>query len=391
MNAYVTTQGAKIVKEGRHLVVKKDEGFKQTLFMHRLDQLVIFGSIEISSRALGQLFKESVDTVFLTRNGRYLGRLALQEPKNVFLRRKQHRLQEDKSFGTKMARVITRGKLLNMATLLMRIHRTREARDVRQKAQEIRNLLPLLDKAEDTDSIRGYEGRGSAVYFSAFGRGFIKNPGFARRVRRPPTDPVNSVLSLLYTFLMNRVYAGVRLANLDPYLGHLHSLEYGRYSLVLDLMEEFRTIIADTLTLSLFNMNILDSEKHFEIQKPDELEDQENDGDSAGHDPVPDVTLDPVGQISPLELSAPLFDLPEQRVESDTVAVTVPTGRYPVMVTPEGMTKIIHAFEKKLTTKFFHPPADRELTYSEAINFQAQQYRKLVEGEADSYQPLLLK
>ena len=78
-----------------------------------------------------------------------------------------------------------------------------------------------------------------------------------RRVRRPPTDPVNAVLSLLYTFLYNQVYSAIRQAHLDPYLGHLHSLDYGRYSLVLDLMEEFRPVIVDSLVFTLFNMRIL--------------------------------------------------------------------------------------------------------------------------------------
>ncbi len=104
-----------------------------------------------------------------------------------------------------------------MATLLMRIKRSRNRQEAGHKARQIQNLMPQLVNSKSIDSARGYEGRASALYFEGFRYGFVENMGFFKRVRRPPTDPVNSVLSLLYTFLMNRVYAAVRIAGLDPY------------------------------------------------------------------------------------------------------------------------------------------------------------------------------
>lgn len=385
MVVYVKTQGARIVKEGRHLLVKKGNATYHTLFTYKLRQLLLFGNIEITHSALIQLMRNNINTVFLTQYGRYLGRLASPESKNVFLHKRQYHLLDDSVFGLRIVQAIIAGKISNMATLLMRIKRSRNKPEAGHKARQIQNLMPQLVNAKNTDSARGYEGRASAIYFEGFRCGFVENMGFTRRVRRPPTDPVNSVLSLLYTFLMNRVYAAVRIAGLDPYPGFLHSIDYGRYSLVLDLMEEFRTIIADTLTLSLFNLKILQKED-FRIEAPE----TRSVSSPAGSN-IPDITTDPIGRISVDDADNKNFDLPEQRMEASTKATVPVTGKYPVKLHPDAFQRIIEAFEKKLTTRFFYPPAQRNLTYGDAIIFQAGHFRKVLEGEADVYQPILLK
>lgn len=387
MVVYIKTQGARIVKEGRHLLVKKGDATYNTLFTYKLRQIVIFGNVEITHRALAQLMRFEIDTVFLTQNGRYLGRIASPEARNVFLRKRQYDLLGDHDFGIRMARAIVSGKLANMATILMRIKRTKDDALSGPKAHAIQDLLKPIQEADNLNSIRGYEGRGSALYFEAFPHGFIENMGFVRRIRRPPTDPVNSILSLLYTFLMNRVYAAVRVAGLDPYPGFLHTLDYGRYSLVLDLMEEFRTIIADTLTLSLFNLKILKKED-FYVETPDSDEDFHQ----TQEEQITDVTQDPIGRISGTANDSECFDLPDQRMEEEgTQQAARPTGKYPVKLHADGFQRVIEAFEKKLTTSFFYPPANRHLTYADALIFQAEHFRKVIEGEAAVYQPVLLK
>lgn len=389
MVVYIKTQGARIIKEGRHLLVKKGTDTYNTLFTYKLKQIVIFGNVEITHRALALIMRHEIDTVFLTQTGRYLGRIASPESRNVFLHKRQYRLLDDPAFTLKMARAIVSGKLANMSTLLMRIKRTRNVDLPGRKAREIQDLQRMLERADNVDSIRGYEGRGSALYFEALPYGFIENHGFKRRVRRPPTDPVNSTLSLLYTFLMNRVYAAVRVAALDPYPGFLHAIDYGRYSLVLDLMEEFRTIIADTLALSLFNLKILKKDDFYE-EKPPDGERMFVTDDMRGQ--VSDVIKDPIGWISTTEEDSVSFDIPEQRMEEQgTAAALRPTGKYPVKLNPDAFQRVIEAFEKKLTTEFFYPPAERSLTYADALIYQAGHCRKVIEGEADVYQPVLLK
>lgn len=386
MVIYVKTQGARIIKEGRHLLVKKGADVYNTLFTYKLRQIVLFGKVEITHPALVQLMRNNIDTVFLTRNGRYLGRIAAPESRNVFLHKRQYLLLDNPEFGLRLARCIVAGKLANMATLLMRMRRSRKDPLPGRKAEEIQQLMRQLETADSIDSVRGYEGRGGALYFEAFPRGLLQDFGFRGRVRRPPTDPVNSVLSLLYTFLMNRVYAGVRINGLDPYPGFLHAIDYGRYSLVLDLMEEFRSIIVDALTLSLFNLKVLQKED-FYVEKPDDNEPVE-----PAEPEIPDVTRDRIGTMSGNEAhDDEEFDIPEQRMVDDSPSVTESAGRYPVKLRDEAFKRIIEAFEKKLATSFYYPPAGRSLTYGDVIIFQAGHYRKVIEGEAQIYQPVLLK
>jgi CRISPR-associated protein Cas1 len=386
MIVYIKTQGSKIFQEGRHLLVKKGDDIYNTLFTYKLDQLLLFGNIEITHPALCMLMRHHIDTVFLTRHGRYLGRLAAPESKNVFLHKRQYQLLDDQPFTLKLAKSIVIGKLTNMITLLMRVKRSRNLPQAGVKARQIQDLLAGVENAESVDSVRGYEGRASAIYFSAFAMGFTEHVNFTKRVRRPPTDPVNAVLSLLYTFLMNRVYAAVRIAGLDPYPGFLHTIDYGRYSLVLDLMEEFRSIIVDTLVFSLFNLKILQS-VDFRTEAPVTATELENLPNPA----LPDVSADPVGMMAPVEsIASATFDLPEQRMEP-SAAPPRPTGKLPVRLHPDAFERVIAAFEKKLTSEFYYPPAERKLSYADVIIYQAGHYRKVIEGEADVYQPLQLK
>ena len=387
MIVYVTTQGAKIVKEGRHLLVKKDGATHNTLFTYKLQQLIICGRVELTQPALAFLLREQIDTVFLRLDGRYVGRLSSGESKNVFLRQKQFLLMDDQKFRLRVARQLLRGKLLNMVTVLQRIGRTRKNRGVDSCIQQIRNSLHNLAGAASIDVLMGYEGSATAAYFSGFRFGLDRDFGFVRRVRRPPTDPVNSVLSLLYTMLINRVYAAIRIAGLDPYPGVLHRSDYGRQALPLDLVEEFRAILADTLTLSLFNLRVLQDDD-FERVMPEPVVAEPLVADTS------DASLtaalnDPLGRMNCCDAEA-VFDIPSQQTLSPEETGT--TGnKLSIKLYPEAFRQVLTAFERKLATEFFHPLAERKISYADALVFQARQYRRVVEGEITEYQPLLLK
>ena len=186
---------------------------------------------------------------------------------------------------------------------------------------------------------------------------------------------------------MNKVYIAIRLASLEPYIGTLHTLDYGRYSLVFDLMEEFRPIIADTLMLSLFNLEILkDSSFEKEITTP--LEEAKEEGNE---DEISKAINDPIGLMRPYTLDDNFTPLPEQRVSEELEDNVNSTGKYPVKLKPDAIKKVIEAFEKKISTKFYHPLAGKDLTYEDAINFQARYYRRVIEGEVGEYVPLLLR
>ncbi|MBM9520563.1 CRISPR-associated endonuclease Cas1 [Desulforhopalus vacuolatus] len=374
MRIYVTTQGARITREGRHLLVKSGEDTYRTIFIHKVEQLLLCGNIQITPSARNVLFRNGIDTVFLTRDGRYLGRFSIPEQKNIILRRRQFAFADDEPFCLNFARQIVTGKLANLSTVLMRIYRKKKKKHIVEKVQKIRKLTEQVATAKSVDSLRGYEGRGSALYFSLFNTGFDHDQGFRRRVRRPPTDPVNALLSLLYTFLYNQVYSAVRQAGLDPYIGALHTPDYGRYSLVLDLMEEFRPILVDTLVLALFNMNIL-KDDDFRIVKEEELEEEV----------VEDI------EVSTGEQENELFDAPVQRIEEVfSMSGEGEAGKLPVQLHSDAMKKTIIQWERKLATTFLYSPEERKIPWSEAMVCQARQYRRFVEGSQSSYQPLLL-
>jgi CRISPR-associated protein Cas1 len=386
MIVYVRTQGARILREGRHLIVRTPgSNDTRTLFTYRLSQVVVVGNVTITPQALKLLLREAIDTVFLRTDGRYIGRLEAPEPKNVFLRKKQFALLDDRDFCLKMAKSIVAGKTANMATVLQRIQRTRKEPKAGDAAAEIRRVVHRLPVAESVEEVRGLEGYAAARYFPAFALGLDSDFGFRRRVRRPPTDPVNAVLSLLYTFLINRANAAVRLAGLDPYPGFLHSMEYGRHSLPLDLVEEFRAILADTLTLSLFNLGVIKANDFFEIPPPEQPW-EESDGDGT----INDACNDRIGRMTVPD-DEEMFDLPEQRLEETPEVEESRAGKAAVRLHPSAFSRVVQTFEKKIGTEFFYPPAEKRLTYSDAMVYQARQFRRVIEGESAEYQPLLLK
>lgn len=379
MIAYVTSQGARIEKEGRRLIVHGKD-FRHILFAAHLEQLVLFGNVNITAPAMFTLLKEGIDTVFLRADGRYMGRLASPEPANAVLRKRQFSLCDDDAFRIRTGKSIVQAKILNQATVLARIKRARNKPAAAAAAGRLRRYAAETERASSCAELRGIEGRAAALYFQHLPLGFIKDWEFTRRVRRPPTDPVNCVLSFLYTMLCNRCYAAIRMAGLDPQPGILHELSYGRDSLPLDLMEEFRAMLADTLTLSLFNLNMLDWD---DFRTPPEENQDEYPHEEQSMQKLP---ADPLGAMSPQLL--PDKDIHGETQEEENLSR--PQKRA-ILLANGAMKTVISAFSKKLETSFFHPLAEKNMTYSEAVIYQARQLRRVIDGSAETYTPLMLR
>ena len=259
MILYVTDQGTGVYRRGERLQVRRRKQVIAEVHLHDLEQVVLMGQIALSSPAMSTLLEQGVDTVFLSTNGRYRGRLVGPARRNVVLRQKQFKYYEDEPFRLSVARSVVEGKLRNMRTLLMRLARRRKV-DVGTVAHRLRRSIQQVGQATNAESLRGIEGAGTAAYFGVLGAFFPEEFAFKGRNRRPPRDPVNALLSFGYALLGNSVEGAIYLVGLDPYLGFLHVVDYGRPSLALDLMEEFRPVLVDALVLDLINHNRVQSE-----------------------------------------------------------------------------------------------------------------------------------
>jgi CRISPR-associated protein Cas1 len=183
----------------------------------------------------------------------------------------QYDLARDAEFAVRVSRRLVAAKIRNSRRVLQRLAANRDLANTPEQ-QDVGNSLQLLvqraDSAENLDSLRGVEGMASALYFRRIGLFFPKDIPFTRRSRRPPKDAANALLSWTYTVLLSEVDAAVRTASLDPCLGFLHEISYGRPSLSLDLLEPLRAPICDLLALQVLNHQML-GPKDFEFRSDD--------------------------------------------------------------------------------------------------------------------------
>jgi CRISPR-associated protein Cas1 len=268
---YLQEPGAHVGKKSEHLVVRKDGAELQRIPIAALQQVVIFGNVQVSTQALETLTANDVPVVFLSGHGRFVAAVQPAPTKNVQLRVNQFQRFADPPFALALARAVVRAKIGNQRTLLMRSLRGAACRDpvdapveepVRGSdepaAREMAELLARLDRIHDPAVLLGTEGQAAALYFSQFNR-MLKSPvpgaafDFKARNRRPPRDPVNCLLSFGYALLVKDCFSAVATVGFDPYHGFYHAGRHGKPSLALDLMEEFRAVIVDSVVLTLIN------------------------------------------------------------------------------------------------------------------------------------------
>ncbi len=308
---YLTEQQSWVKREGDCLVVhvpeRNEQGAvqgkrerKMTIPLFKVEEVMVFGDITLTTPALTSLLDARISITYLSSHGRYLGHLSPALTKNSLLRLAQHGTYISFLRRHALAQRFVIGKLRNMKTLLMRYQRTHP--EVVASAQ-VESLQRCIQAAEQTSfqeevfsaaeidienassseqsnaaneagatntiqtdrmhglgSLLGCEGAGSAAYFGVFGQ-LIRcgwEHGFCKRTRRPPTDPVNALLSYGYVILTSQVASILASVGFDPYIGYLHASRYGKPALALDLMEEFRPVIVDSVVLSLLNNHQLE-------------------------------------------------------------------------------------------------------------------------------------
>ncbi len=258
---YLTEQGTILRKAGDRFLVEKEDEVLLDLPYHKLENVLLFGNIQVTTQALAELLEKGVNLSLFSRQGQYRGSLTPPRGKNIELRLAQFDCYRDAARALGMARGIVGAKISNGLVVLAR-YRSRNdvAAPFEERRMQMETAAASLGSANAVAELDGFEGMAARAYFEAlmqFNKSGMAWPG---RQKHPATDPLNALLSLGYTLLMHELTALLEGAGLDPYLGFLHQLDYGRPSLALDLVEAFRHPVVDRLTLTLVNREMLGTE-----------------------------------------------------------------------------------------------------------------------------------
>lgn len=334
---YVREQGAVVRKRGERLAITKSGDTLEEVLMIHVDQLVVVGNVQLTTPAVAQLLKHNVDVVFLTRYYKFRGRLVQTGSRFAQLRHTQLQKMSHAPACLAIARAVVIGKLTNQRTVLQRQAATmvdgEARRQIRAAISGIGRMIEAAPKADTVDVLRGYEGKAGADYFGAFRVLFPQELGFKGRAYHPPPDPANALLSFGYALLLKDLTAAVQLVGLDPYLGFFHAIDYGRPSLVLDVMEEFRPIIVDPMVLEIVNRRMLTKD---------------------------DFTW-------------------------------TGNSKRPVRLSDAGCEVVLREYEKRIHAEVYHPLVEQNTTYRRCFELQVRQLARVVLGKTAEYQPMTIR
>ncbi len=331
---YIIQEDAFICKIDERLIAKIGKDKLIDVPLIKVEGIVILGRATVSPALVIELLERKIPLTFLKKTGKYLGRLQPECTKNIFVRKSQWAAAGESPQAIHAVQGFVRGKLKNYRHLLLRRSRKNSELDLQDSITKIEQVIAPIDSTYSINSLRGLEGAGSAAYFGCFNQLINSNSGFSFqfRNRRPPLDPVNSLLSLGYALLRHDVQSAVNIVGFDPYLGYLHVERYGRPSLALDLMEEFRAIIVDAIVFNAINKKLIS---------------------------VNEFTTEPLSNA--------------------------------VFLTTDGLKTFLRLYEEKKQSKFKHPVLKRQCTYQESFEIQARLLAKYLMEETDKYPPLVLK
>lgn len=334
---YVMTQGAYLSLDHETVKVEVDGKVQMQVPMHHLGAIVTIGNVMISPFLMGKCADEGRAVVILDRNGRFKCRVVGKTTGNVLLRQAQYEAVRDKGRATAIARNIVAGKVKNSRQVLLRGARetdnAEEVAALHKAADVLADALFHLKDSGDIDHVRGLEGESANAYFHVFDRMVKPQERDAFRMngrsRRPPLDPMNGLLSFLYTLLLNDCVSAAEGVGLDSQMGFLHALRPGRPSLGLDLMEEFRSVLADRLALTLINRKQITA-KSFEVR---------------------------------------------------------PGGA--TYLNDEGRKEVVTAYQKRKQDEFHHPILDEQVPFGLLPHVQARLLARHLRGDLEEYTPVL--
>lgn len=258
---YVTSPDAYLRLEGETVCVMIEDQKRLQVPLHHLNAFILFGHTMLSPALLARCAEDGRSVVWLNRSGRFTARLEGPVSGNILLRQAQYRAADNNEITLKIAGAMIAGKLRNSRQLLLRGAReageSDEKTNLTQTSKLLANQIRNIPGSADLDALRGIEGSAASEYLGALN--WVMKPQvrsdfpFTVRSRRPPRDRFNALISFLYSLVMSDCRSALEAVGLDPQLGFLHAVRPGRPALALDLMEEFRSPLADRLALTLIN------------------------------------------------------------------------------------------------------------------------------------------
>ena len=262
---YVKEQGAFIRKTGERIEVTKKNLKLLSFPVGNIDGLSIIGNIQISTQALIYLMENGVDISFFSYSGHFAGQAMADSSKNIFLRFSQYDTYQNMEARLDMAKIIVNNKINNQMEIV-KYFRYKDDFSPKAELTKMKKMQEKLFLCKTSNEILGVEGMCSNLYFSCFSHMIDCRFEFKGRNRRPPRDPINVILSLAYTFLTREVCSVLEAESFEVYLGFLHGIRYGRKSLALDIVEEFRQPVVDRFVIRSFNKRML-NEYDFDMEE----------------------------------------------------------------------------------------------------------------------------
>jgi CRISPR-associated protein Cas1 len=261
---YVTNPDAYLSLEGETVVIRSEEKDLLKLPLLNLEGIVTFGFMGASPALMRACTQNNISLCFLSPHGRFLGRVIGESNGNVLLRKAQYRLSDNEDECVKVAGNMITGKLYNAKSIVDRAIRDHGMRldvdKLKNVSEYLYNSINELKEADTLDRIRGIEGKAASTYFDIFDDLILQQKDdfvWKSRIKRPPTDNLNALLSFFYVILANECAAACETVGLDSYVGIFHRDRPGRTSLALDILEELRAIVVDRFVLSLVNKMII--------------------------------------------------------------------------------------------------------------------------------------
>ncbi|XHX79465.1 MAG: CRISPR-associated endonuclease Cas1 [Stenomitos frigidus ULC029] len=326
---YVTDQGAYVRVQHKQFQVYHDDTLKISVPVNRVTHIVLFGCSNLSHGAVSLCLQHKIPVLYLSSKGRYFGQLQTTGQAQVRYLILQVQRSFDPAFIQNQARAIVLAKLHNSRVFLQRLNRRRKTDVATQAIADLAQLMQQAETAASVEALLGYEGQGANLYFQAFATLLKGSFEFERRTRRPPTDPVNSLLSLGYTLLSQNIHSMVEVAGLHTHFGNLHTPRDNHPALVSDLVEEFRALVVDSLVAYLINSNIF---------KADDF--------------------------------------------------TPPDERGGVYLHPDGLKRFLKHWEDRLLTQIAHPHSGYKVNHWRCFELQVWEYIGCLTGDREVYRPM---